>query len=411
MNSSDFGRCLFSAGAIGILVAGCGGSQFPIGTPSEIPQSRASSGYRLLYSFGAGTDGQMPKAGLIVSHRELYGTTYGGGANGMGTVFKISRTGTEKVLYNFRAANDGTNPSAALTAMNGHLYGTTEYGGNPGNDGTVFRLATNGTETVLHSFAGYPTRGGANPVASLIGVNGTLYGTTENGGGSPCNGKGCGIVFSMNPAGDEKVLHGFVGYGGLDGANPVANLIYAHGSFWGTTQHGGGEVVKDRGNAGTIFRINMPHREKVVYIFVYYPYSSNGCFPQGGLADVKGTLYGTTSGNGIYGGGSVLEYHHPKRPRLLHGFGYGSDGSAPAATLLNVKGTLYGTTAKGGMYGGGTVFSINPTTGTETVLHSFGNGSDGATPLAGLIDVKGTLYGTTSAGGTNGNGTIFALTP
>ena len=96
--------------------------------------------------------------------------------------------------------------------------------------------------------------------------------------------------------------------------------------------------------------------------------------------------------------------------RYLHSFGSGSDGGHPSASLLNVSGTLYGTTSLGGAYGKGTVFSMT-LSGNERVLHSFGYGADGATPLAGLIDVKGTLYGTTSAGGTYGDGTVFALKP
>jgi uncharacterized repeat protein (TIGR03803 family) len=95
----------------------------------------------------------------------------------------------------------------------------------------------------------------------------------------------------------------------------------------------------------------------------------------------------------------------------LHSFGSGSDGISPAAALLNVNGILYGTTRSGGAYGAGIVFSINPTTGTETILHNFGRGSDGASPLSDLIDVNGMLYGTTSAGGKYGDGTVFTLTP
>ena len=95
----------------------------------------------------------------------------------------------------------------------------------------------------------------------------------------------------------------------------------------------------------------------------------------------------------------------------LHSFGSGSDAAYPAAPLLNVRGTLYGTTAYGGAYGKGTVFSMSLTGTDEKVLHSFGHGSDGETPLAGLIYVKGALYGTTSAGGKDGDGTVFALTP
>ncbi len=103
---------------------------------------------------------------------------------------------------------------------------------------------------------------------------------------------------------------------------------------------------------------------------------------------------------------------------MLHTFGNGYDGFSPTGALINVKGTLYGTTPVGGAYGRGTnicyggcgtVYSIS-TRGNEKVLHSFGRGSDAKQPFAGLIEVKGTLYGTTAGGGTNGYGTVFALT-
>jgi uncharacterized repeat protein (TIGR03803 family) len=384
----------------------------PIGAPGAMQQRHAGTGYQMLYSFGAGYDGRTPKSGLIISHRQFYGTTYSGGAHGMGTVFKISTTGQERVLYSFQAAGDGTNPSAGLVGIRGTLYGTTEYGGAPGNDGTVFEVDSVGTEKVLYSFHGYSDGGdGANPVASLVGVNGTLYGTTEHGGGSPCDGNGCGTVFSISPSGVESVLHAFLDGSSSDGALPVAGLVYAHGTLWGTTEYGGYIRTRNQGNGGTVFRVTATGSEKTVYMFGGYTDASVGSYPQAGLANVNGTLYGSTSSEGKYGGGTVLGYHHPTRPKLLHSFGSGSDGSSPVAALLNVKGTLYGTTSAGGTYGGGTAFSINSVTGAEMVLHSFGSGSDGATPLAGLIDVKGTLYGTTSAGGTYGYGTVYALSP
>jgi uncharacterized repeat protein (TIGR03803 family) len=211
-------------------------------------------------------------------------------------------------------------------------------------------------------------------------------------------------VFSVSTSGTEDVIYSFHPYG--DGALPVAGLIYAKGNFWGTTELRGGD-------AGTVFKVSTTGEEKVVYSFAPYPPSSNGCNPESALINPNGTTYGTTAECGTYAGGSVLKYPHccPGKPKLLHSFGNGSDGVSPAAALLNVNNTLYGITRSGGVYGDGTVFSINLATGAETVLHSFGYGSDGATPLAGVIDVKGTLYGTTSAGGAYGKGTVFALTP
>jgi uncharacterized repeat protein (TIGR03803 family) len=125
-------------------------------------------------------------------------------------------------------------------------------------------------------------------------------------------------------------------------------------------------------------------------------------------------LPGTTAGGSAYsgsvGGGTAFSITTSGSLTTLHSFGSGTDGVYPYAPLLNVKGTLYGTTSAGGAYDKGTVFSMSLTGTDEKVLHDFGHGSDGAMPLAGLIDVKGTLYATTSAGGKYGDGTVFALT-
>jgi uncharacterized repeat protein (TIGR03803 family) len=165
------------------MLFGCGGSQPPTSVPGATTQISTSIGYRSLYSFGKGSDGQEPKAALIDVNGTFYGTTYGGGVYSDGTVFNMSTTGTEKLLYSFQGDRDGANSSASLLAVKGVLYGTTEYGGATKyeNGGTVFRISTAGVEKVLHRFHGHSRDGhyyydGANPVASLIDVKGLLYG-------------------------------------------------------------------------------------------------------------------------------------------------------------------------------------------------------------------------------------------
>jgi uncharacterized repeat protein (TIGR03803 family) len=96
------------------------------------------------------------------------------------------------------------------------------------------------------------------------------------------------------------------------------------------------------------------------------------------------------------------------KEKVLHSFGNGKDGTEPETALVEVNGTLYGTTSYGGAYGAGIVFSITPS-GRETVLHTFTYG-DGAVPTATLLNVNGTLYGTTAAGGADGYGTVFSIT-
>jgi uncharacterized repeat protein (TIGR03803 family) len=188
---------------------------------------------------------------LIDVKGKLYGTTESGGAYGAGTVFSITLGGKEKVLHSFGNGNDGAVPSAGLIDVGGTLYGTTEVGGSPNctitsTCGTVFSIAPNGTERVLHRFVGGDADGAA-PAASLIEVKGTLYGTTAQGGPYFCGGDGCGTVFSITPSGDETVLHTFGG--AADGAAPHAGLIEVGGSLYGTTLGGGTD------KHGTVFTL------------------------------------------------------------------------------------------------------------------------------------------------------------
>jgi uncharacterized repeat protein (TIGR03803 family) len=157
--------------------------------------------------------------------------------------------------------------------------------------------------------------------------------------------------------------------------------------------------------------------EKVVYSFKG---GSDGLYPEAGLINVGGTLYGTTGGGGSEkcrnGCGTVFSVTPAGAEAVVHSFKYSHKGRYPEAGLINVGGTLYGTTIGGGRssgncgYGCGTVFSVT-SAGTETVVYAFGGGSDGAFPKAGLINMAGTLYGTTQDGGASNNGTAFAVTP
>jgi len=201
-----------------------------------------------------------------------------------------------------------------------------------------------------------------------------------------------------------------------DGNNPAAGLIDVSGTLYGTTNEGGAYSC-GRSTCGTVFSITTGGKEAVLHSFGS---GSDGSFPGDGLVDVNGTLYGTTEQGGAYeyrgtGEGTVFSITTGGTEKVLHSFGNGKDGHHPYAGLLNVKGTLYGTTYEGGLYvcgayaNCGTVFGIT-TDGTEKVLHNFGSGTDGRFPEAGLLDVKGTLYGTTDSGGAYGGGTFFSIT-
>jgi uncharacterized repeat protein (TIGR03803 family) len=404
------------------MLAGCGGSQT---AGVAIPQSAAATGltaektharyaYRVLYSFKGSPDGEDPQAGLINVNGTLYGTTQLGGSNprGGGTVFAITTSGAESLLHSFGYRHDGASPVASLFNIKGTLYGTTASGGTKGY-GTVFSLKLGSTEKVLHNFL-TNAGDGANPEAGLIGLNGTLYGTTAYAG-AYCNplAMACGTVFSITPLGTETVLHSFGRSG--DGAGPYSNLINVKGTLYGTTAHGGANCAYYE-ICGTVFSISPSGTETVLHSFGK---SGDGEAPTAGLVNVSGTLYGTTAdgGAGVCNCGTVFKITPSGSEAVVHSFGPTSAGGAfPRAGLINFKGTLYGTTYDGGnckssTIGCGTVFAIT-TSGKETVIHNFAGGSsDGKYPDARLVNVKGTLYGTTDWGGADNKGTVFALSP
>jgi uncharacterized repeat protein (TIGR03803 family) len=200
MKSFDLGRYVLCACIVAALLAGCGGSQPPIGAPvtmqaGTIASARSAAhslsvSYHQLFRFHQPViDGSHPNAGLLDVNGTLYGTTANGGG-GSGTVYRISTSGVEKVLHRFLGGADGISPESVLVDVNGTLYGTTRVGGGSGCSygcGTVYRVSASGTEKVLYAFKGGSD--GAYPIAGLIDVNGTLYGTTSEGGSSSpeCN--------------------------------------------------------------------------------------------------------------------------------------------------------------------------------------------------------------------------------
>ena len=387
----------------------------------------------VVYSFQNNhADGVAPLAGLINVRGTLFGTTAGGGS-GCGTVFSVNpATGAETVVYSFlNNLRDGCNPNAGLIDVKDTLFGTTYYGG-PNGVGTVFSVNPNtGAETEVYWFRNNGTDGNCS-LAGLIDVKGTLFGTTVFGGGTGCGGSGCGTVFSVNPtSGTETVLFSF---DGTDGYEPSGDLIDVGGTLYGTTSTGGEGSCYSSG-CGTVFSLD-PNTGAEAVVYSFQNNGADGHEPDGGLINVKGTLIGTTAiGGGIgcggAGCGSVFSVNPTTRTETVLFSFDGADGYEPFGGLINVKGALFGTTYEGGTgkctvnnmaVGCGTVFAFDPTTGAEKVAHSFrNNGVDGYNPSAGLINVKGTLYSTTRYGGTGnctggynmaiGCGTVFAIKP
>jgi uncharacterized repeat protein (TIGR03803 family) len=317
-------------------------------------------------------------------------------AAGLTAAPRKPQTYKEEILYSFKGSEDGANPFGGLVSDSaGNLYGTTNQGGTY-NLGTVFKLEPSGKETVIHTFDGQAD--GANPlyVTLVRDSSGNLYGTTYAAG------IGRGVVFKMDPRGKETVLRTLTQGTGY---SPFAGVILdSKGKVYATTTTGGSE------NGGTVFRTTGIEQGKVLYNFIGN--HQNGTTPTAPLVrDAAGNLYGTASGGGASGNGTVFKLNVKNKPTLLHAFSGNPDGSLPyGGLILDSEGNLYGATNEGGTSGIGTVYKVS-LNGKETVLYSFQGMPDGANPGAGSLtmDTAGNLYGTTLAGGSHNYGTVFEL--
>jgi uncharacterized protein (TIGR03437 family) len=362
-----------------------------------------------------GTNGYGPIAPLVqATDGNFYGTT-GGAMDGTGaTVFKITPAGALTSLYTFPALVDTYDQTSwgvqgLIQATDGNFYGTTTYGPQSTltTRGSVFQITPAGVLTILTNFEQTPYP--ADPDASVIqAADGNLYGTTNLGGAG-----NAGVVFKITPAGALTTVYSFQARS--DGGQSEAGLLQAaDGNVYGTTYTGGPF------NEGTVFKLTPAGVLTVLYTF-----NSNvtdGALPQSGLIQAKdGNLYGTTKTSDT---GKAWVYKITPQGVLTPIYIFGAsppDGDGPAGNLLQAAdGHFYGTTGNGGtggcrdyfndVVGCGTIFRITPS-GTETILYNFGaSPTDGQYPAAGLIQGSdGNFYGTTSAGGTGGDGTVFTF--
>jgi uncharacterized repeat protein (TIGR03803 family) len=381
----------------------------------------SSDAVTVIHSFRSSdaSDGRTPQATLIQgSDGNFYGTTYSGGANGYGTVFKMDAFGNVTILHSFGATpNDGQNPVAGLIqAKNGIFYGTTSAGGS-NSSGTAFKMSVSSSTvkfSILHNFADNSTpNDGRYPQAALIQAkDGNFYGTTYYGGGY-----GNGTVFKMDAKGVVTVLYSF-GATSNDGHNPLSALIQAKdGSFYGTTYSGGVNGY------GTVFKLAVSSggvKYSILHNCADGTTTNDGQNPQAALVQgADGNLYGTTSKGGVNGFGSIFKMDHSGNVTILHAFGASGsyDGETPVAPLIQAAdGSFYGTTAAGGANvtssgsGYGTAFRMD-SSGNVTVIHSFGaTVNDGQVPLAGLVQAANhSLYGVCSQGGQGGGGQVFRI--
>jgi len=315
-----------------------------------------------------------------------------------------SAAGTEVVLHQFSSAPHGAYPAnGVIRDTEGNLYGTTngsysDIGGGGTNDaGVVFKIDPWGNQRVLYSFTGGAD--GSGPNGLVRDPAGNLYGTTAGGGASSA-----GTVFRIDPAGHETVLYSFTG--GNDGGSPNGLIRDAKGNLYGTASSGGA------GQYGVVFRIDTAGNETVLYAFSG---GADGATPYSAVAiDSPGNLYGATNngGNatGAAGAGVIFKLDATGHETVLYTFTGASDGAEPNAVTRDAKGNLYGTTSGGGdASDSGVVFKLDPT-GHETVLYTFTGGNDGGSSDAAVtLDTAGNIFGTTDAGGTAGEGVVFEV--
>jgi uncharacterized repeat protein (TIGR03803 family) len=381
--------------------------------------------YEVLHAFGKGKDGGGVWGSVALDNKgNLYGTTSGGGAQGYGTVFRLTPHAngqwTETVLHSF-GKNDpgGCVPyGGPILDSVGNVYGTTVMCGLH-HAGVAFELTrqTDGwKETVLHNFCFQSgCKDGSGPRAGLSwSSSSNLYGTAFN-------------VFELSHSTGgwkEKVLYTFCSRSNCrDGADPYAGVIFEEaGGLYGTTRDGGTGCAGQ--GCGVVYEVQHTTsgwKEKVLHYFDNN--GKDGYTPGFGalIMDGSGSLYGTTEVGGPGGSGTVFTLTPGSdgkwRETILRGFKQGADGDhVSAGVVMDKAGRLYGTTIGGGdpNCDCGVVYKLAPGSKgkwTYTVLHRFA-GYDGAQPDANLIlDDKGNLYGTTATGGADGAGVVFEVTP
>ena len=330
---------------------------------------RPSGRLTTLHSF-SGDDGANPTAGVVQDKDgNLYGTTSEGGANGCqgcGTVFKITPGGKLTTLHSFCSVfecPDGDAPFAGLVqGTNGDFYGTTALGGANG-EGTVFKITARGKLTTLYSFCSQTNcTDGFNPMAGLVQASdGDFYGTTEYGGANYsglCSGYGCGTIFKITAKGTLTTLYSFCSKTHCrDGAYPQAGLIQSrHADFYGTTTDGGTSDKCTYG-CGTVFRIGSRGNLATLHRFD----GTDGELPEAGLVQATdGNFYGTTSGDYTnFKGGTIFKITAGGKLTTLHNF-HGIENTYPFGGLIQAtSGTFYGTTSGGDADAYGTVFSLS----------------------------------------------------
>ncbi len=384
-----------NAGTYSVIVSNTLGSMTSTGAVlSVISVTAPGIAMSTLWSFTDGNSGEFLYSPLSQGRDgNFYGTTVEGGADGEGTVFKLTTKGLMTTLLSFNGINGAITYGGLCLGKDGYFYGTAFTGGTYG-DGTIFKITSAGALTPLTSFNG---NNGMFPVSGLVqGNDGNFYGTALEGGAY-----GYGTFLRVTASGSLTTL---VSFNFANGGYPSSVLVQgSDGSFYGTTENGG-----TNGGAGTVFKVTPSGILTTLYSFSG---GSDGAVPIPGLVQgVDGNFYGTTYQGGADGLGIIFKIAPSGTLTTLYSFTGGSDGANPWGGLVQANdGNLYGTSQTGGTYGFGTVFQIAPSGQLNTLVQF--EGYNGANPSAALVQgTDGNLYGTTQAGGSAGDGTIFKLT-
>ncbi|MGA9795486.1 MAG: choice-of-anchor tandem repeat GloVer-containing protein [Rhizomicrobium sp.] len=385
-------------------------------------QQNAGSKFTDIYDFSS-TPCYYPIATPVFVGKVLYGFMNLDQSEDIGCIFSLTPKGskaTYKTVYPFKLDGDPNNVQGTPIVIGNYIYNTS-FDGGANENGSVFRYGVKtGKIEVLHSFQDAPD--GGSPTAGLaLAGSGNLFGVALEGSFA-CGDAGCGMVYEMvlnKKSGNYtyKILHKFdTGNGGNypRGAPTVFN-----GAVYGTTSAGG------KSGEGTVYELVPGKNGKWTYSLIHaFTGKNDGGASLAALTLYKGSLYGTTRDDGQYGGGVLFKLTPPAKKgaswtfTALHQFKGGSagDGYGPiTAPVVGNNGILYGLTVYGGhAYSDGAIYAFNVASGKEAVVYKFPqkNGQDWGTPQGNLaLSPSGVLYGLIEAGGAHEYGYAFSFKP
>jgi uncharacterized repeat protein (TIGR03803 family) len=349
-------------------------------------QHADASRYSTLYTFHGSPDASAPGCLIRDAQGTLFGTSGTGGHRNKGTLFKLASDGTETILYSF--TNDPPIDAFAMDS-DGNFFGAS-IGGAKLNNGVIFEISSLGTQTILHKFTG--KLDGATPLGGVTrDANGNLFGTTFNGGKS-----GFGTVFEIDAHNKFSTLHAFSDSDGRDPSGGVT--LDDKGNIYGVAD-GGGQF-----DHGVLYKLDAGGGFTILHSF-----TAQDGYPVGRVVfNSQGDIFGTAVQGGDFGVGSLFEIDASGNFKTIHSFENSqNDGISPNGSLVvEPNGILFGVTQQGGEFGGGVIYKLIPR-GKFSLLHSFG-GEDGITPASCLVsDNMGHLFGATTAGATYNAGTLY----